>query len=217
LFYFIILMRSKLFIIPTVLIFQLAAAQTGTAPAAAAQEIATTPVSASSAAPVTPPASESSASSPVTKSVLDFQSVYETATVEEEVKLAAERFELTKDQQNMWMAAATERRETESQARVKIDSKASNYDKEGAYRGLRSAQNTFYETIIGHLAPAQKQALETDRLIMQEKQKKLAKLPPPPPPAPTVTVAPVDSAAIKAEKDKKTGKKPRKKRKPVGQ
>jgi hypothetical protein len=150
---------------------------------------------------------------------MDYKSVYDTPTVEEEVKMAAERFNLTPSQQEVWLTAATERRETEVPARGKIDSKAANYEKESAYRGLRSAQNTFYETITGYLSPAQKQALETDRMIVQEKQKRLAKLaPPPPPPASTVTVPPVDSIAIKqAEKEKKTSKKSKKKKQPIAQ
>jgi hypothetical protein len=142
--------------------------------------------------------------------------VYDAPTVEEEVKMAAERFSLTPAQQDAWLAAAVERRETEKPAREKLDSKSSSYEKEGAYRGLRSSQNMFYETIIGYLSPAQKQAFETDRLILNEKQKKLAKLPPPPPPAPTVTVAPVDSAAIKKEEKAKGKKSKKKKKKEVG-
>jgi hypothetical protein len=146
---------------------------------------------------------------------MDYKSVYEAATIEEEVKMAAERFNLTPSQQDVWLSAAVDRREAERQAREKLDSKAANYEKDPVYRGLRSSQNTFYETIIGYLTPAQKQAMETDRAILQEKQKRLAKLPPPPPSTPTVTIAPVDSTAIKeAEKSKGTGKKSKKKRKP---
>jgi hypothetical protein len=146
-------------------------------------------------------------------SILDYKSVYEAPTIEEEVQMAAERFNLTPSQQEVWLTAATDRREVERQSRAMIDSKAQNYEKEGAYKGLRVAQNEFYETVIGYLNPAQKQAMETDRVIMQEKQKKLAKLPPPPPPVTTVTVAPVDSTLIKKEEKSKTsGKKTKKKK-----
>jgi hypothetical protein len=147
---------------------------------------------------------------------MDYKSVYDVATVEEEVKVAAERFNLTEAQQEIWLNAATDRRLMEKKANDKFESTASSYDREGAYRGLRASQAMFYETIIGYLSPSQKQALETDRLIMEEKNKRLAKLPPPPPPAPTVTVAPVDSTAIKAEQDK-AGKKGKKKKKSAKQ
>jgi 1,2-phenylacetyl-CoA epoxidase PaaB subunit len=207
-------MRFKFLIIPSVLIFQVAGAQNSSESVTSSQATVTTPAAAASSTPVMPPVSSPlPASSESTQtSIMDYKSVYETATVEDEVKMAAERFALTPSQQDIWLAAATDRRAAEKQAREKLDSKAANYEKDGVYRGLRSTHNTFYETIIGYLTPAQKQALETDRLIMQEKQKRLAKLPPPPPPAPTVTVAPVDSAAIKqADKSKKKSKKSKKK------
>jgi hypothetical protein len=147
---------------------------------------------------------------------MDYKSVYEAATIEEELQMATERFNLTKEQQEVWQTAAVDRRETEKQARGKLDAKntttntTSNYDKEPIYRGLKSAQNMFYETIIGYLNPAQKSALETDRMILEEKRKRVAKLPPPVI-APTVTVAPVDSAAIKAsDKGSKKSKKKKK-------
>jgi hypothetical protein len=142
---------------------------------------------------------------------VDYKSVYDSPTVEEEVKMAADRFNLTKSQQDVWLSAASDRRLVENQVRGKLESNAPLYEKDPAYRGLRSAQNTFYETIIGYLSPAQKQSLETDRAILQEKQKRLAKLPPAAP-TPTVTVAPVDSATIKpVEKSKSKSKKTKKK------
>jgi hypothetical protein len=206
-------MQFRILIIFPVLILQVAAAQNG--PASLPQGNATAVSVASSTVMPTDPAS-SPASTQV--AIVDYKSVYDAPTKEEEVKMAAERFNLTPSQQDVWLTAATDRREVEKQAREKIDSKAPNYEKEGAYKGLKSAQNTFYETIIGYLSPAQKQAFETDRLILQEKQKRLAKLAPPPPPAPSVTVAPVDSTAIKqAEKSKVTGKKSKTKKRPVVQ
>jgi hypothetical protein len=205
-------MKLKFLIIAPVLIFQAAVAQNGPAPLTLAQGTATTPVSpVATPLTVTDPSLPASSSSAET-SIMDYISVYETATIEEEVKLAAERFNLSPSQQDVWLSAGTERREAEKRARVLLDSKATSYEKEPTYRGLRTAQNTFYETIIGYLAPTQKQALERDRLIHLEKQRRLAKLPPPPPP--TVTVAPVDSAAIKqAELDKKAKEKKSKKKK----
>ena len=148
---------------------------------------------------------------------MDYKSVYEAATLEEEVQLATKRFDLTKSQQDVWSVAAFDRRLIEKQVYEKIDSKDPNYSKDASYRGLRTAQNTFYETITGYLKPAQKQALEVDRAIMHEKQSRLAKIPPPP--APTVTVAPVDSTLIKeqilkdAERIKAEQKKSKKKKK----
>jgi len=144
----------------------------------------------------------------------DYKSVFEAPTVEDEVKMATERFSLTNDQQEMWLVAATDCRQAEKQAYDKLGSKSQDYQKASVYSGLRSSLTTFHETVVGHLSPSQKQALESDRLILEEKRQRLAKLPPPPPPAPTVTAAPVDSSAIKqAEKDKKTGKKSKKKKK----
>jgi hypothetical protein len=216
-------MQFKFLIIPAAFMFQLAVAQNSPATMTLSQGTATAPVSAPYSASVTITENTASPASPASDGTLivDYKSVYETASAEEEVKLAAERFKLTQAQQEVWLLAATDRREAEKQAQVKLDSKVSNYEKEPAYKGLRSAQNTFYETVVGYLAPAQKQALETDRLIIQERQRRLAKLPPP---APTVTVVPVDSTAIKqaekdakAEKAKGAGKKSKKKSKPVAQ
>jgi hypothetical protein len=207
-------MRFNFLIISAVLIFQVTVAQNDPA----SSTTATTMVSAASSATIMPTDPTPSAASPTAAQVtiMDYKSVYEAATVEEEVKMATERFNLTPSQQDVWLTAATDRRETERQARGMLESKATNYEKEPTYKGLRSAQNTFYETVIGYLSPAQKQALETDRLIHLEKQKRLAKLPPPPPPTPTVTVVPVDSAAIKqTEKGKGSGKKSKKKKQPI--
>jgi hypothetical protein len=216
-------MRIKFLIIPTILLAHAAIAQNGGAAISAPQGTASAPPPAATSTAVVPPEPEQSSSSPALPAstltaIMDYKSVYETASIEEEVKMASDRFQLTSSQQEMWMVAAADRRQAEKQVREKLDSKTQNYEKDGIYRGLRTAQNTFHETIIGYLTPTQKQALETDRLILQEKQKRLAKLPPPPPPAPTVTVAPVDSAAIKAaEKDKQKGKKSKKKKKPAAQ
>jgi 1,2-phenylacetyl-CoA epoxidase PaaB subunit len=215
-------MRFKFLIIPTALIVQVAAAQ-NPAPLTPAQGTVTTPPAVASSTPVMPPVPETPPASPTSTQTtyLDYKSVYEAATVEEEVKMATERFGLTPAQQDMWLVAATDRRAVETPAREKLDSKASSYEKDGVYRGLRTSQNTFYETIIGYLTPAQKQAFETDRLVLEEKRKRVAKLPPPPPPpAPTVTVAPVDSSAIKETekaKGKEAAKKSKKKKKPVNQ
>jgi hypothetical protein len=208
-------MRLKIFVIQSALIIPVAVAQNTTASLATNQEPGS-PAS-STLVPTSVPAPSSPDSRASLSSILDYKSVYEAATVEEEVKMAAERFNLTQSQQVTWTAAAIERRESEKQFRDIQDSKANDYDKSGAYKGLRSAHNTFHETIIGYLSPPQKEALEADRLVLNEKQRKLAKLPPPPPPAPKDTVAPVDSSAIKAaEKNKKTGKKSKKRKKPVG-
>lgn len=147
--------------------------------------------------------------------IMDYKNVYEAPTIDEEVKMAAERFNLTPAQQDMWRTAAVDRRDAEKIARGQLEQRTDNYDRAPVYKGLRMAQNTFYETIIGYLNPAQKQALETDRLILEEKRKQLAKIAPPPV-APTVTVAPVDSTAIKAEMEKTSGKKSKKKKKAVG-
>lgn len=217
-------MRFKFLIIPSVFIFQVAGAQTNSSSVTLTQASTTTPASAASSTPVVPSepvAAPAAAASPVSTepapvAIIDYKSVYDAPTVEEEVKMAAERFNLTPSQQEIWLTAATDRRTSEKLVQEKLDSKDANYTKEGLYRGLRSSQTTFHETIIGHLTPKQKDALETDRLILQEKQKRLAKLPPPPPPAPTVTVAPVDSSAIKdTKKDKAAGKKSKKKKKTV--
>jgi hypothetical protein len=212
-------MQFKFLIIPTLLAFQVATAQNGTVTTVPSQGTSTTLASAFSTtfAPAeTSPAPASPASGQT--SYLDYKSIYETSTVEDEVKMAAERFKLTPSQQDMWLVAATDRRVVETQARTKLEGKVDNYEKDGIYRGLKSAQNTFYETITGYLTPTQKQEMETDRLILAEKQRRIAKLPPPPPPAPTVTVAPVDSTAIKAaENEKKTTKKSKKKKKPAAQ
>lgn len=207
-------MKFKFFIVPSVLIFNLAGAQNSSTSLTIPQGTVTT-VSAASLTPVTPAASTPSPASTGSAQVLivDYESVYEAATIEEEVQMATERFNLTQSQQDVWLAAAADRRVAEKQFRDKVDSKATDYDKESVYRGLKSSQNTFYETIIGYLNPAQKQAMETDRWILEEKRKKIAKLPPPII-APTVTVAPVDSAAIKEpENTKGAGKKKTKKKK----
>ena len=198
--------------------FHISGAQNGSA-ALTPVPTATTPAAAASSTPVVPPA-DPAAPAPVSAEssgnmnatlIMDYKSVYETATVEEEVKMAAERFSLTPEQQDIWLTAATDRRLAEKQVSDKLaNSKEGDYDKNGVYRGLRTSHNTFHETITGYLSPTQKQALERDRLILNEKQKRMAKLPPPPPPAPTVTVAPVDSAAIK---EPETGKKKSKKKK----
>jgi hypothetical protein len=146
---------------------------------------------------------------------MDYKSVYETATLEEEVEMATGRFHLTPSQQDVWKVAATERRITEKQVYEKLESKDTDYSRDAMYKALRTSHNTFYEAIIGYLNPNQKQAIEFDRTVIAEKQKRLAKLPPPPPPAPTVTVAPVDSAALKESEKVKAGKKTKKKKKPA--
>jgi hypothetical protein len=215
-------MRLRFLIIPSVLIFNVAGAQNGTASLTAAQANVT--ISASPATlNATPPAdsSPSSADPASTQmSIIDYKSVYEAPTLEEEVKMATERFTLTPAQQEVWQLAATDRRAAEKLAHTKLDSNANSYERDGAYRGLRTSHNEFHDAISGYLTPTQKRALEDDRVVLEEKRRRLAKLPPPPPPAPTVTVAPVDSAAIKeAEKVEKAkaGKKSKKKKKAVQQ
>lgn len=207
-------MLLKSLIIPAILIVNVAAAQNG-ATIINPQGTVTT-ASSGSITTSTPAASTPSTiiTGSTQASIINYKSVYEAATLEEEVQMATERFNLTESQKEVWMTAATDRRETERQFRAKLESKATDYDKDGVYRGLRSAHNTFHETIIAYLNPAQKQSLETDRLILEEKRKKVSKLPPPVI-APTVTVAPVDSAAIK-ETEKGAGKKSKKKKKAVG-
>jgi 1,2-phenylacetyl-CoA epoxidase PaaB subunit len=201
-------MRFTFLVIPSVLIFQVAVAQTDTSSMRSPVTV-TTPVSAASSTAVTPPLPGSSdASESAQIAIIDYKSVFETETVEEEVKMAAERFNLTEAQQDIWLVAATERRQSEKQSRDKLGQKTGSYERENIYRGLRTSATTFHETITGYLNPSQKQSLENDRLIMQEKQKRLARIPPPPP---VDTVAPVDSVAIKqammdAEAEKKTKK-----------
>ena len=212
-------MRFKFLSISTVLLFQVAGAQTGTTSATMSPAGTLTPVSAAASGPTN--TSEASGSANASSSdqiaIIDYKSVYEAPTVEEEVKMAAERFSLTQSQQEVWHNAALDRRQAEKVVQDKFDAKASNYEKDGAYRGLRTSHNTFYEIITGYLTPVQKQRMESDRLILQEKQNRLAKLPPPPPPAPTVTVATIDSTAIKeAEKAKSKGKGKGKKSKKKG-
>lgn len=205
-------MRSIFFIITTVLILHVACAQNGTVPLTVSQGtyVTVSPATSTPLKPTDPTPSSSSG-----ENIMDYKSVYEAATLEEEVQMAAERFHLTKSQQDVWMTAATDRRQIEKQAYEKLNSKSTEYDKDPVYLGLRISHNTFYETIIGYLNPAQKQAIELDRAIRNEKQKRLAKLPPPA--APTITVAPVDSAAIKEpEKIKGADKKSKEKKKPAG-
>lgn len=205
-------MRSKFFIIPAALIFQIAGAQNGPVPLAVSQETyVTVTASPSKTTKLNDPVTTSSTSG---ESIMDYKSVYEAETLEDEVQMAAERFSLTKSQQEIWLTAATDRRQVEKQAYEKLNAKDLNVSRDAVYLGLRIAQNTFYETIIGYLNPAQKQAIELDRIIRTEKQKRIAKLPPPPPPAPTVTISTVDSTAIiEAEKIKAAEKKSKKKKK----
>jgi hypothetical protein len=207
-------MRTKFFIIPAVLVFQFAGAQNGPVSSTISQGTAAT-TSAASLTTETPPSPTSSLPESTQIAIMDYKSVYEAATLEEEVQMAAERFHLTQAQQEVWQVAATDRRATEKQVFGKLDSKDTDYSRDAMYKALRTSHNTFYEAIIGYLNPNQKQALEFDRTVMAEKQKRLAKLPPPPPPAPTVTVAPVDSAAIKESQKVKTAKKTKKKKKPA--
>lgn len=206
-------MRYKFFIIPAALIFQVAGAQIEPVPLTVSQgTFAAVTVTPSISDTLTDPISSTES----TDNYLNYKSVYETATLEEEVQMAGERFSLTKSQQDVWMAAAVDRRKTEKQAYERLSSKDMDYSKDAVYRGLRISHNTFHEIIVGHLNPAQKQALELDRAILNEKQRRVAKIPPP---APTVTVVPVDSTLIKeqilieAEKIKAEQKKSKKKKK----
>lgn len=210
-------MRSKFFIIPATLIFQIAGAQNSPAPLTVSQETLTAVSTAPSTSVTLSNTTPSLAPSSTGQNIMDYKSMYEAATVEEEVQMAVERLRLTKSQQDVWLTAAIERRQGEKLAYEKLNSKGMDVSRDAVYMGLRKSQNAFYETIIGYLNPAQKQGLELDRILRNEKQKRLAKLPPPPPPAPTVTVAPVDSAAIKEqEKIKVTEKKSKKKKKSAG-
>ncbi|MDF2449570.1 MAG: hypothetical protein K0R26_2074 [Bacteroidota bacterium] len=203
-------MRSLFITIPAALIIHVAHAQNGPAPITVNTSTVVT-VSPSYTQPVV------AADPTAGERIMDFKSVYEAATLEEEVQTATERFLLSKSQQEVWYTAAFDRRIAEKQIYDKLSANTPDYSKEGGYKALRMAQNAFYETIIGYLTPAQKQSLEMDRVIRTEKQRRLALLPPPPPPAPTVTVAPVDSTSIKeAEKLKAPAKKSKKKKKPAG-
>jgi hypothetical protein len=213
-------MRSIFFILPATLIIQLAGAQNGPSALTVSQgTLASITVTPSSPASLTDAPSLPLAPEGDNVNIMDYKSVYEAATLEEEVQSAAERFKLTKSQQDVWTEAAFDRRQAEKIARERLDSKTTDYSKDAVYRGLRTAQNSFYEIITGYLSPAQKQAMEDDRTILHEKQRRLAKIAPPVV-APTVTVAPVDSTAIKeqilkeAEKIKAAEKKSKKKRKP---
>ncbi|MCE3229724.1 MAG: hypothetical protein K0S32_4275 [Bacteroidetes bacterium] len=198
--------------------FQLAVAQNNSGPLSLNPSTNTTAVSASSQTPVTPtdlsPATTLSESGET--AIIDYKSVYDASTLDEEVKMAAERFSLTPSQQDVWKKAAVDRREAEKKTKTYLESTNNTYDKSGAYVGLRTAHNEFYQTIIGYLSPAQKQALETDRTILEEKRKQLAKITPPA--VITPTVIPVDSTAIKAEmeKEKAAAKKSKKKKKAKG-
>lgn len=197
-------MRYLFLIFPLLSLAQLASAQTSSS-ITTDEIIVTSPPAVPNPLPSEPAPAVTSSESDRT-SYLDYKSVYEAGTLEEEVKMAAERFKLSASQQEIWLTAAKDRRNDEQQAKVKLESNMSSYEKEPIYRGLRTAQNTFYNTIIGFLSPVQKQAMETDRLILQEKQQRIAKLPPPPPPAPTVTVMPVDSVVTpEPEKEKPKG------------
>ena len=204
-------MNYKFFILPAALIFQVAGAQSGPSVLPVAQttlaEISVSPTPSVTLNDPTASTSEGTL-------IMDYKSVYDVATLEEEVQKATERFSLTKSQQDVWSVAAYDRRAVEKQAYEKLNSNATDYSKAAVYSGLRSAHNTFYETITGYLTPAQKQAMVLDREIMAEKQKRLAKIPPPPP---TVTVAPVDSTLIKQEMKIKEAdlKKAKKKKKKV--
>jgi hypothetical protein len=213
-------MRSIFFILPATLIIQLAGAQNGPSALTVSQgTLASITVTPSAPASLTDAPSLPLAPEGDNVNIMDYKSVYEAATLEEEVQSAAERFKLTKSQQDVWTEAAFDRRQAEKIARERLDSKTTDYSKDAVYRGLRTAQNSFYEIITGYLSPAQKQAMEDDRTILHEKQRRLAKIAPPVV-APTVTVAPVDSTAIKeqilkeAEKIKAAEKKSKKKRKP---
>lgn len=210
-------MTFKYFIFPAVIMFQVAGAQNGSSSLTITPAKTATAGSVSGASTVGTPTDSSTPTTDIAGSTqtafVDYKSVYEAATLEEEVKMAAERFNLSASQQDLWTVAATDRRETEKQARFKLEAKTID-NKDAVYRGLRAAQNSFYEKIVGYLNPTQKQALETDRIILEEKRKKIAKLPPPVI-APTVTVVPVDSAAIKAS-NKAKAKKSKKKKKTVG-
>jgi hypothetical protein len=213
-------MRSIFFILPATLIIQLAGAQNGPSALTVSQgTLASITVTPSSPVSLTDAPSLPLAPEGDNVNIMDYKSVYEAATLEEEVQSAAERFKLTKSQQDVWTEAAFDRRQAEKIARERLDSKTTDYSKDAVYRGLRTAQNSFYEIITGYLSPAQKQAMEDDRTILHEKQRRLAKIAPPVV-APTVTVAPVDSTAIKeqilkeAEKIKAAEKKSKKKRKP---
>lgn len=213
-------MRIELIIGISVAVFQGGYAQTGASSITATQGTVSIPVTAASSTPVAGHDSVAFAPSPAAErtKIMDYKSVYEAPTVEEEVKMAAERFSLTPSQQDIWLLAATDRREGERLARLKLDSTKGDYSKTGVYMGLRASHNTFHETIMGYLTPNQKQAFETDRLILQEKQKRIAKLPPPPPPVVVDTIPKVDSTALAEQevdlkKNNKSGKKSKKKKK----
>jgi hypothetical protein len=219
-FNFIISMRFSFLVIPSVILMQVASAQNeAAAPATGQATMITTPVTPASSTPVVNSGStdsQATSTSTLTR-IVDYKSMFETATVEEEVKMATERLSLSTDQQDLWLRAATDRRRAEKQAYDKLDSKSQDYQKNSVYGGLRTAQNLFHESIIGHLSPSQKSMLERDRLIQAEKQQIIANTPPPPP-TPSVAPVQVDSAAIKeTEKSKTAGKKGKKKKKTVSQ
>lgn len=147
---------------------------------------------------------------------MDYKNVYEAETLEEEVQLATERFNLNTTQQEVWATAAVNRRLVEKQTRAKLESKDTDYSRHDAYKGLKMAHSEFCETITGYFNPTQKQAMEKDRIILEEKRKMIVKLPPPVI-APTITVAPIDSAAIyESEKIKKAKQRSKKKKKANG-
>jgi hypothetical protein len=204
-------MRLQFSIFTSLLIFQAAVAQ-NPASSVSEQGVVAAPATVSTTTANTHEAtssSESNASNQI--AIIDYKSVYEAETLEDEVKFATDRFSLTPTQQDIWLTAAKERREIEKNARIKFDAKDPNTDKAAVYMGLRAAHNTFYEIIIGYLSPAQKQSLEEERLIQQERQKRLAKLTPPPTLViDSVKVAPIDSSMIKPvdpPKKKKSQKK----------
>jgi hypothetical protein len=200
-------MRFRHFFLPFCIFSVGAGAQTSASLTAGEVIVTTPPANA-------PVVSEGQSSDKIT--YLDYKSVYEAASLEEEVKMAAERFKLSQDQQEMWTQAAEDRRKVEQQAKEKLSTATNSYEKDPIYRGLRTAQNDFYTTIVGYLTPVQKQYFETDRLILQEKQQRLAKLPPPPPPAPTVTAVPIDSVLTKEPQKEPAKAKAKKRKKEVG-
>lgn len=198
-------MRSVFFSIISVLMFQIAGAQDEPVPEGTT--FAGVTVTSSTSTPA------DANSGKVT--YLEYKSVYDAPTLEEEVKMATERFRLSKPQQEIWLTAAEERRQTEKQVYDKLRTTDVNYDKGPDYRALRTSHNAFFEEVVGYLNPAQKEEMEFDRAILQEKQNRIAKLPPPPPPPSTVTVVSVDTAAIilQAEKKKEAEKKAKSKNK----
>src|SRR5687767_2997744 len=109
-------MNIKILIIPALLISQFAGAQNGAGTYTISEASVTNTATTGSATAGTTTSTDATAAGEGQVSYLDYKSVYEAATIEEEVKMATERFTLTPAQQEVWLKAATDRRAVELMA-----------------------------------------------------------------------------------------------------